>query len=101
MLKLSRNLFYNKFLFDLFKFSLYKKGMDIDARNMTVDECILELGRRLSSKKEAVITIFVDDRFKAEEIYWRVVGMGVFAAGIEETEDGFRIDVVKGFTCKI
>lgn len=76
--------------------------MDIDASTLSVDECILKLQKVLASVEEEVVTIFVDDRFKAEEIYWKVVGMGVFAAGIEETEEGrFRIDVVKGFTCKI
>ncbi len=76
--------------------------MDIDASGLSVDECILRLQEELASVEEDVITIIVDDRFKAEEIYWKVMGMGVFAAGIEETEEGrFRIDVVKGFTCKI
>ncbi len=75
--------------------------MDIDARDMSVDECLLLLKEKLSSVEKTVITIFVDERYKAEEIYWKVVGMGVFAAGIEEVEDGFRIDVVKGFTCGI
>ena len=76
--------------------------MDIDASRLGVDECILELQKALASVEEDVITVFVDDRFKAEEIYWKVVGMGVFAAGIEETENGrFRIDVVKGFKCRI
>lgn len=75
--------------------------MRIDGRQRNPEEVFRELTELLHRVDEAVVTVILGTREEAELIDCLVRREGYCTAGVEEYRGGFRVDVVKGYSCSL
>ncbi len=75
--------------------------MKIDARGKSVEESLGSLRQIFEGVAEGIVTVILEERDKAEQLDRLVRKEGYCTGGVEETEEGFRLDVVKGYSCSL
>ena len=75
--------------------------MRIDARGKSVKESLDSLRQIFEGVVEGIVTVILEERDKAEQFDRLVREDGYCTGGVEEIEKGFRVDVVKGYSCSL